>query len=220
MNTQIAQATSALALNRRRGRPRKWINAAEKQTAYRTRLEAKQANDARLAEIRSIAGKFPSAEFHPNRGCFMVGAPAGRGLLVTGGYGATELDNIDAAHRIGEPDGDFDGIPAQPVSPKGRGPDDNRNLREEPDESEYLFHKNKKFPGYMGLSPDEADVVRRFLAENITLSAQDPVAPSYSCQLCLGRFHHWLDAARHVETQHRSKVRRVVTEYRNKPKSN
>ena len=186
-------------------------SAAERQAAYRLRRDAKrlaaEAEQERLDLITAITSKHPPAEYHWNRGCFMEGAPHGKGLLLSGGIAEAaliDLDEIEQCRHEGTGGG-------RRVIPNGHGPVYGEDL-DLPEEREDEFHR-KPFPGFLNLSPAEADVIRCFIADHIVLT---PDAPTYTCRSCKRRFHGWLATAKHVEEQHKRDLRKTLNEFRNK----
>lgn len=81
------------AAQRKPGRPKRYASAAHKQQAYRNRLAA----EARIERIKPSA-----SDCSDNRGMFMKGAPHGKGKLITGGYGSTDIESVTAQHDAAE----------------------------------------------------------------------------------------------------------------------
>jgi hypothetical protein len=90
---------------------------AERVKAHRTRekIKAEQQNDPAFWN-RVLA----ESNFSVNRGLYLTDAPAGKGLLITGGWSSSQIESVTAAHdaSAGGPDAN-----ARRCRPRGNGPD-------------------------------------------------------------------------------------------------
>lgn len=115
-------------VKRRRGRPRVHVSNAERQRAYRKRQ--KTTRPPKSCDLLAWNKYLAKINLSVDAGRYLEDAPAGRGLLHSGGNNIENLDYLDARESLSPG--------SRRVRPKGHGPSVEEKAQPERDTEEIL----------------------------------------------------------------------------------
>lgn len=196
----------------KRGRPRKYATNAEKQVAYRNRVNRRTDEKIKQGALLKAL-----AHCSDDRGKYMTDAPHGKGLLVSGGYDPAKVEQVQAAHERSEHGGRKK---AQGHAPTWKQVQSSKDEQE----TQFTFMGKIRFPKRWKLSDAEKEeIVAKLVRNNFEIpdtstatewnpetKTYDMIPGTYRCRVCEARADWWHEAVDHFITAHAKLVPREV----------
>jgi hypothetical protein len=180
----VAPVLSKAALRAKKWRDKQGADFTKKE-AERKQAEREEAERKQLLDEALESGQFPAnlVALRKKAGekLFLTDAPQGRGKITTGGYDATKLGKVNAAHQQAEGGNGVFKPPAKHTTPAGHGPDSS---------------KPQAPSGYAYFPPKDVLVMRRFLQNCmdekpmlVCLICQEQIAGTFSFEAAYKHLH-------------------------------